>query len=128
MASSSVSSGSGSGSGPKSVWGSLKSGYEAGVPLYLKVIDAYILAVFMTGIVQFAYCMVVGTFPFNAFLAGFISTVGTFVLTVSLRMQVNPQNLADPANSWQSLTLGRVVADWLFANLVLHMTVLNFIG
>lgn len=30
---------------------------------------------------QFVYCMLVGTFPFNSFLAGFSSTVGAFVLT-----------------------------------------------
>jgi oligosaccharyltransferase complex subunit epsilon len=35
----------------------------------------------LTGIVQFVYCALVGTFPFNAFLSGFISTVGSFVLT-----------------------------------------------
>jgi hypothetical protein len=35
----------------------------------------------LTGIVQFVYCALVGTFPFNAFLSGFISTVGSFILT-----------------------------------------------
>lgn len=30
--------------------------------------------------------------PFNAFLSGFSATVGQFVLTVSLRMQTNPEN------------------------------------
>ena len=29
-----------------------------------------------------------GTFPFNAFLAGFFCCVGAFVLTVSLRIKV----------------------------------------
>ena len=33
--------------------------------------------------------------PFNAFLSGFSATVGQFVLTVSLRMQTNPENKAD---------------------------------
>jgi len=32
------------------------------------------------------------TQPFNAFLSGFSATVGQFVLTVSLRMQTNPEN------------------------------------
>lgn len=38
---------------------------------------------------QFVYCMLVGSFPFNSFLAGFSSTVGAFVLTgkLSPRMQ-----------------------------------------
>ena len=37
---------------------------------------------------QFVYCCLVGTFPFNAFLSGFISCVGSFVLGVCLRLQV----------------------------------------
>jgi oligosaccharyltransferase complex subunit epsilon len=35
------------------------------------------------------YAKLVGTFPFNAFLAGFFCCVGTFVLTLSLRMKVS---------------------------------------
>ena len=46
----------------------------------LKLVDAYLAYVMMTGIVQFAYCCLVGTFPFNSFLSGFISCVGSFVL------------------------------------------------
>lgn len=34
------------------------------------------------------YAKLVGNFPFNAFLAGFFCCVGTFVLTLSLRMKV----------------------------------------
>lgn len=30
---------------------------------------------------QVAYCALVGTFPFNSFLAGFLSCVGVFALT-----------------------------------------------
>lgn len=30
---------------------------------------------------QFVYCMMVGSFPFNSFLAGFMCSVGCFVLT-----------------------------------------------
>lgn len=46
----------------------------------LKLIDAYLAYVMLTGIIQFVYCCLVGTFPFNSFLSGFISTVGCFVL------------------------------------------------
>lgn len=46
----------------------------------LKIIDAYLVYVFLTGVLQFAYCCLVGTFPFNSFLSGFISTVASFVL------------------------------------------------
>lgn len=50
-------------------------------PAKIKIIDAYLAYVLLTGVAQFAYCMLVGTFPFNSFLSGFISSVGCFVLT-----------------------------------------------
>jgi len=56
------------------------SEYGRKTPLKLKVIDVYLVYVVMTGIVQALYCAMVGTFPFNSFLSGFISTVGSFVL------------------------------------------------
>ena len=58
----------------------LNEEYQSSTPKKLKLIDAYLVYVLLTGIVQFAYCLLVGTFPFNSFLSGFISTVGFFVL------------------------------------------------
>lgn len=46
----------------------------------LKVVDAYLLYILLTGALQFLYCLLVGTFPFNSFLSGFISCVGSFIL------------------------------------------------
>ena len=46
----------------------------------IKLIDSYLFYIVLTGVVQFAYCCLVGTFPFNSFLSGFISCVGSFVL------------------------------------------------
>lgn len=54
--------------------------YNLKTPQKLKIVDAYLAYIMFTGIVQFAYCCLVGTFPFNSFLAGFISSVGSFVL------------------------------------------------
>lgn len=54
--------------------------YMTTTPKRLKVIDAYLLYILLTGIMQFVYCCLVGTFPFNSFLSGFISCVGSFVL------------------------------------------------
>ena len=42
-------------------------------------LDAYLLFVMLTGVAQFIYCVLVGTYPYNAFLAGFISSVGSFI-------------------------------------------------
>eukprot|EP01027_Heterolobosea_sp_BB2_P001320 GEZU01002021.1.p1 GENE.GEZU01002021.1~~GEZU01002021.1.p1 ORF type:complete len:137 (-),score=9.38 GEZU01002021.1:93-464(-) len=50
-------------------------------PRRLKVIDVFLVYILLTGIIQFVYCALVGTFPFNSFLAGFISCIGLFVLT-----------------------------------------------
>lgn len=54
--------------------------YVKKTPKKLKLIDAYMFYILITGIFQFIYCVLVGTFPFNAFLAGFCSTVASFVL------------------------------------------------
>ena len=54
--------------------------YKQSTPSKLKLVDAYLFCIMITGIIQFVYCCLVGTFPFNAFLSGFISTVGCFVL------------------------------------------------
>lgn len=56
------------------------TGYKNDTPLSLKLIDVYLVYILTTGILQFVYMVLVGTFPYNAFLGGFISTVGSFVL------------------------------------------------
>lgn len=54
--------------------------YNVKTPNKLKIVDCYLLYILLTGIFQFGYCCLVGTFPFNAFLSGFISTVASFTL------------------------------------------------
>lgn len=56
------------------------SEYTKNTSKKLKIIDAYLLYVFLTGVIQFVYCCLVGTFPFNSFLSGFISCVSCFIL------------------------------------------------
>lgn len=60
--------------------------YLKSTPTKLKLIDAYLFYILITGILQFIYCLLVGTFPFNAFLAGFCSTVASFVLAGKLKI------------------------------------------
>ncbi|XP_061587230.1 dolichyl-diphosphooligosaccharide--protein glycosyltransferase subunit DAD1 [Cololabis saira] len=98
--------------------------YTGTTPNKLKVVDAYLLYILLTGAMQFLYCLLVGTFPFNSFLSGFISCVGSFILAVCLRIQINPQNKGD----FLSISPERAFADFLFANTVLHLVVMNFIG
>lgn len=54
--------------------------YHSQTPKKLKLIDAYLFYILLTGIFQFLYCCLVGTFPFNSFLSGFISTISCFIL------------------------------------------------
>lgn len=58
--------------------------YTTTTPNKLKVVDAYLLYILLTGALQFLYCLLVGTFPFNSFLSGFISCVGAFILAGEL--------------------------------------------
>ncbi|XP_005811099.1 dolichyl-diphosphooligosaccharide--protein glycosyltransferase subunit DAD1 [Xiphophorus maculatus] len=98
--------------------------YTTTTPNKLKVVDAYLLYILLTGAMQFLYCLLVGTFPFNSFLSGFIACVGSFILAVCLRIQINPQNKGD----FLSISPERAFADFLFAHTVLHLVVMNFIG
>ncbi|XP_054278221.1 dolichyl-diphosphooligosaccharide--protein glycosyltransferase subunit DAD1-like [Macrosteles quadrilineatus] len=98
--------------------------YTTHTPKKLKIIDAYLFYVLLTGAVQFLYCCLVGTFPFNSFLSGFISCVSSFVLAVCLRLQVNPQN----KSQFYGISPERGFADFIFAHIILHLVVINFIG
>merc|ERR1711974_400973 len=106
------------------VVGKFLTEYKSATPTKLKIIDAYLGYIFFTGVIQFVYCCLVGTFPFNAFLSGFISCVGSFILGVCLRLQVNPQN----KSQFESISPERAFADFLFAHIILHLVVMNFIG
>lgn len=55
--------------------------YVREVSPQIKLLDTFLAYVLFVGFVQVVYCAVVGTFPFNSFLSGFIATVGVFVLT-----------------------------------------------
>lgn len=51
---------------------------------FLQVLDLYAACALITALLQFSYAVLVGTFPFNAFLAGFFCCIGVFVLTGNL--------------------------------------------
>jgi len=46
--------------------------YLDATPSRLKLIDAFLVFLILTGVVQFVYCVLVTSFPFNAFLAGYV--------------------------------------------------------
>nr|AAY66894.1 defender against cell death 1 [Ixodes scapularis] len=98
--------------------------YTTSTPKKMKIIDAYLQYVLLTGVVQFVYCCIAGTFPFNSFLSGFITCVASFVLGVCLRLQANPLN----KGQFFGISSERAYADFIFAHVVLHLVVINFIG
>ncbi|EIW82472.1 defender against death DAD protein [Coniophora puteana RWD-64-598 SS2] len=102
------------------LWGS----YLDQTPDRLKLIDAFLVFIMLSGIVQFVYCVLVTNFPFNAFLAGFSSCIGQFVLTASLRSQVNPENRSE----FKDVSPERAFADFALGSIVLHFFVYNFLG
>eukprot|EP00835_Amoeboradix_gromovi_P000935 NODE_35_length_31537_cov_0.293403.p17 type:complete len:149 gc:universal NODE_35_length_31537_cov_0.293403:19096-18650(-) len=57
--------------------------------------DTYLVYCLMTGVLLFGYCALFGSFPFNAFLAAFIYSVGCFVLVANLRNAENPSEFAE---------------------------------
>jgi DAD family len=54
--------------------------YVSRTPKTVKVIDVYLAFTAAVALLQFLYCSLVGTFPFNSFLAGFGCALGAFVL------------------------------------------------
>ena len=50
-------------------------------PLPVQVLDLFSACALLTALAQFSYAILIGSFPFNAFLAGFFCCIGSFVLT-----------------------------------------------
>lgn len=98
--------------------------YMQQTPDRLKLIDAFLAFIVLSGVMQFVYCVLVTNFPFNAFLSGFGSSIGQFVLTASLRAQVNPQNRSE----FKDVSPERAFADFALGSIVLHFFVFNFLG
>ncbi|KAJ1021144.1 hypothetical protein NDA16_003930 [Ustilago loliicola] len=118
---SAASSASTSSSSPLST---LYNSYVDNTPKRLKVVDAFLVFLMLSGIIQFVYCALITNFPFNSFIAGFASTVGQFVLAASLRIQANPEN----GKTFPKVSPERAFGDFLFGSVILHFFVFNFLG
>ncbi|KAJ2788550.1 Dolichyl-diphosphooligosaccharide-protein glycosyltransferase subunit dad1 [Coemansia guatemalensis] len=97
--------------------------YAATTPQRLKVIDTYMAFCVAVGLIQFLYCALVGTFPYNAFLAGFGSAVACFVFAANLRIKTNPSNSHQFGTSSEG-----AFAEFVLCHIVLHFVVSNFLG
>ncbi|OAL55848.1 defender against death DAD protein [Pyrenochaeta sp. DS3sAY3a] len=98
--------------------------YLQKTPQRTKLLDTFMAFLVIVGALQFLYVVLVGNFPFNAFLSGFSACVGQFVLTASLRMQTNTENKAD----FENISHERAFADFIFGSLLLHFFCVNFIN
>ncbi|CAR26427.1 hypothetical protein ZYGR_0H02360 [Zygosaccharomyces rouxii] len=87
----------------------------------LKLIDIFCaFLVVIAGVQTLFMALIRDTFPFNAFLSGFIICVGQFVLLISLRLQVQEPFEGVPKN--------RAFGEFVIASLILHFTTLHFIN
>ncbi|PSR97474.1 briggsae CBR-DAD-1 protein [Coniella lustricola] len=89
-----------------------------------RLIDIFLAFLVLVGGLQMLYFLLGARNPYNAFLAGFIATVGQFVLTVALRVQTVEQN----KTSFSKTTPERSFADFLFGSLILHFFCINYIN
>ena len=95
--------------------------YSGETPDRIKALDLFSVFCLSTAVIQFLYYVVVGSFPFNSFLSGFIAALGTLTLTVCLRVQITSPGVF-------KLSAERCFADYLVANLFLHLACICFLG
>ncbi|WFD20740.1 oligosaccharyltransferase complex subunit epsilon [Malassezia caprae] len=97
--------------------------YLQTTPARFKLIDGFLLMLFLTGVLQFVYCVLLSDYPFNSFISGFAATVGQFVLALALRMQ-----LAAVVDGQPRVSEKRAFSEFVMASIVLHFFVVNFLG
>ncbi|ODQ66437.1 defender against cell death 1 [Nadsonia fulvescens var. elongata DSM 6958] len=98
--------------------------YWASATTKVKLMDTFMAFLVVLGVLQFIFCVLVGNFPFNAFLGGFSSTVGQFVLTACLRIQTSPSNV----QQFPQVSPERSLGDFIVGSLILHFAVYHFIN
>ena len=59
--------------------------YKKETTSQIKFLDSFIIFSACVAILQAAYCFLVGTYPFNAFLAGFFCSLGCCVISGNAR-------------------------------------------
>lgn len=98
--------------------------YDKEMPIQCKLIDIYIIYIILTAFMQILYSIVIGTtYPFNSLLSGLSSCVGSFVLAVSLRLQINQKGDREFTFSQE-----RAFADFIIGNVILHFIVISYLG
>eukprot|EP00996_Jenningsia_fusiforme_P006226 NODE_7488_length_471_cov_68.888626_g7044_i0.p1 GENE.NODE_7488_length_471_cov_68.888626_g7044_i0~~NODE_7488_length_471_cov_68.888626_g7044_i0.p1 ORF type:complete len:108 (+),score=11.66 NODE_7488_length_471_cov_68.888626_g7044_i0:68-391(+) len=93
-------------------------------PLRLKICDTFCVYYVSVALIVTAYCFLFGSFPFNAFLSALFASTGSFVLTVSLRMQSNPSNAAQ----FRGITLQSAFTHFALSMTLLLLVCVHFMG
>ncbi|KAK8811123.1 hypothetical protein WA538_005284 [Blastocystis sp. DL] len=105
----------------KSLCKDLTEKYVKETTAQIKMLDAFIGFGALTAIIQAVYCFLVGTYPFNAFLSGFIASLGACVLSICFRMGMTSDEFKDVNNN-------KIFAEYCFCMLLLFLVVCNYLG
>lgn len=90
----------------------------------LKIIDIFSAALVGIAALQCLFMIIIkDTFPFNAFLAGFIICVSQFVLNVSLRLGLVKYGDNNTVRGER-----KIFVEYVVCSLVLHFISLHFIN
>ncbi|KIR69286.1 oligosaccharyltransferase complex subunit epsilon [Cryptococcus bacillisporus CA1873] len=108
----------------QSSFDTLIDNYTSTTPVRVKLIDAFLLFILLSGVLQFAYRLLITVYPFHAFAGGFGSTVGQFVLLAGFRAQVAPGRDGE----FKEVPQERAFADFCAASVILHLFAFNFLG
>ena len=85
-----------------------------------KLIDLFIAFNLALAVLQVVYMKVAGSFPYNAFLAGFFCTLGTATLSSCLRMSIESKK-AEKSEE-------KAFIEYMVLCLLLYLVVLNYLG
>ena len=86
-------------------------------------VDIYILFCLAVTAVQVLYLGLVGSFPFNAFLAGTLCSLGMAVLAIGLRAQIVPGR-----TEFRDKPLEVAAGEFIASGLLLHFLAVNYVG
>eukprot|EP00916_Digyalum_oweni_P019770 GHVL01033008.1.p1 GENE.GHVL01033008.1~~GHVL01033008.1.p1 ORF type:complete len:108 (+),score=4.55 GHVL01033008.1:35-358(+) len=100
----------------KSVW----NDYEKKTPDKAKLCDLFMLFLFLILLVQVCYALIAGLVPYNSFLSGLLSSIGTMTFTGCLRLQImKPDEF--------KMSTQRLFADYLVTLLVFQVALVNYL-
>lgn len=114
----------------------LVANYAAKSSPLAKFLDIYLLFCIANGVLQAVYYLMAGSFQYNAFLGGFISSVGSFVLagkhndTLNKGLKITSANIRlkeSIAAKGNKPLPEHLIAEFILGTVVLNLFIANFI-